>query len=546
MPSPILYDSGVNGTTLYLNRYFSGLLENATSVTLSDEIASYGIMELNSRNVVVNAGAAVINTQTGMYQYTLSNTINPNSTYVASWQIVTPYGTDYVATLINPIGTLATRGQIRASAARAMNLLIAEGVTTSATTNTIVDTSGSTGGLKSNSNSIYLFDNCYCLITTGPATGNWRETAQGAYAPSTGTLTLASPWDNAALPTADGGDKYEVYAGLTPSQWSLRDNASIVDFGLERCRFMRRAPLTLVVDGDMEANGTEAWTSVNTSLVKSAIEAVTYGSQSLIVINSSANGYAQSTPIQVIPHKGYSVWADYRCLTTTLSTASLQVWDLTNDQLIRTGNDEDNGVNFEGGRSQTGFSVPKDCYQIAIRLVGDEANAAIAWDNVIVVSSGRRRYNTPNWIQNRNQIMNFLVRDGGRPFEDRWSVVGFPQDVQEDPTAVNTFVIDIPNYGNGFPLFIIGEDSYGPMSGVSDNIMTACPLEWATYTSAREAYQYYFNELEGVALQRATSARIIVETLAQEKDKVYMPIFQSSVSFPFGMAGCEITRFPGY
>lgn len=540
MPT-ITYETSVNGNTLSLYRRYNGILANATSATLADSTNTFGIMRLDNQAITVSSGTAVTNPLTGIYQYSLSS-IDPRFSYVASFAVVNTFGTDYVAAVINQPGIITTRGQVRAAAARLMGLLVREGTTTSATSSTIVDSSTSNGGLVSNSDSPYLFDGCFLLMTSGPAAGLWRECSQGGYTATTGTINLAASFSTS--PTSGGGDTYEIYSGLTPDQWSLRANNSIVDFGLQRCRYLRRGPITLVTDGDMEASGVSAWTASSASLVKTVAEPVSTGAQALLVINNSTNGYAQSSAISVIPGHGYIAAVDYRCVGSNLSTATLQVWDVTNNALIIAGTDQDSGINFEGGRSQTAFTVPTNCYKVAFRLVGTQSNAIIAWDDLVVYTAGRRRYVTPTWIQNRNQIMRYQAREGNRPYEDSWYDVGWPQDIQEDPTAYNAFIIDLPQLSSQRPLYVQGEGQYGPMSGLSDNLPVSIPLEWAAASCARAAWQMYSRDLEEATVQRAVIDRSIIEVTANQLDNIYMPRYSSSIGMTEGYTGTEVLRMP--
>lgn len=520
-------------------RRINGVLTNASTVTLSDSTGTYGILRLDNRAVSVAAGTATSNPQTGIYTYDTS-ALDPTYTYVASWKIVSTFGTTYHTEVLNPQGTTVTRGQIRANAARIMNLLRAEGTTTAATSSTITDASTFDGGLAAASDSQRVFDGCFILMTSGPAMGQWREITPGVYNPAAGTLTVSPQWNPS--PTLGGGDNYEIYAAIRPDDWSLRDNYTVVDNALKRCRYVRRTPLTLVPDGDMESSGVSSWTPTTAALVKSTIEAVSFGTQSMLVINSSANGFAESQSIGVIPTRGYSVWADYRCVGSSVSTATLQVWDATNHALIQTGVDPDNGVNMEGGRITCSFSVPSNCYQITIRLIGAESNAVVAWDDIILVTAGRRRYPSPSWIKARDQIMQYQQRNGVRPYEDMFYNVGYPLDVQEDPSAVVTFMVDLPNSAV-LPVFVMGEAEYGPMTDTADNITTNCPLEWAMYSAAREAFVILVAGIEGATQAKVDADRTVVEARCAQLDRIYMPLYQSTVGIP-SWAGIPIRNMP--
>jgi hypothetical protein len=429
---------------------------------------------------------------------------------------------------------MPTRQQIRQEAAKLLGFLMAQGTVTSASPGSIADTSASTGGLRSTADSPYLFDGCYLLITRvgSPEYGNWREIAKQGYTPTSGTVAFASPFATGA----GVGDTYEIYAAFNPAQWG-----ECIDAGLTRCRYITRSPISLITDGDMEAADTSAWTGLNATLAKSLSDTVTYGAQSLVVTNTSSNGYAESTAYPCRPGAGYSVWADFRCVGASKSTASLVVWDKTNNAQIAASSGPDGGVNMEGGGITFGFTPPATCYQFSTRLSGAESGAVIAWDDVIVTSSSRNIYTVPSWITTRNQYGTVERRVGSRPFEYRWTDLGFPLDLEEDPTAMVTFRVNVPGEALTYPLFVRGDRPYGPMTSTLDSSSVACPLEWAKYAAACAAYDRYGRAISEASVKRERMDRADCEKKFYELGRQYMPNHPERIGFPEPWAGTTLT-----
>lgn len=398
-----------------------------------------------------------------------------------------------------------TRGAIRAAAADLCGLLLASGTATGGTASTLVDVSTTNGGLLSNIDSDQNYVGAYLLMTSGTELGKWREIS--SYAPLTGTLSLTG---NGFSTGPSNGDTYEIYAGLNPDQWSLSNTPkpSIVDAALKRALYLTKECLTRCPDGSMEASGTTSWaTTSNASVAKSTSDAITSGTQSLVVTNSGAGGYVQGANINVRPGSAGQVYACYRGTTTTLSTASLQVRDVTNNALIVTAQDIDSGVNFDGGMVSTGFTVPSTCYRIAIRLIGAEAAAVIAWDDVIVTLNDRRTYPLPSWVVKEANVQDLLMRSGNRPFAFDFISVGGPLDLDSDPTAVNTFMVNLPRGIGNSPVYVWGERPFGPMSAVADATVCTGDLEWLATEAASEAMTSYSKEIEQASQARITADR---------------------------------------
>lgn len=432
-----------------------------------------------------------------------------------------------------------TRGLIRREAARLCGLLAAEGTATGGSQSTLVDTGNA---LKGTDLSSYLFEGCWLLMTSGTEAGNWREIAKAPLSGTTGTLTVANPF----VTGPSSGDAYEIYAGLTPNVWSLRDNNAIVDNALRECRYLCRSPITLVTDGDMETSGTSNWTSSNATIAKSTTDVVTDGTQSLVVTNTAANGYAQSASVAVRPSAGMRVFVDYRCTTTTKSTATLIAWDVTNGASIYSSTGVDSGVSMAPSGIAFSFAVPATCYQVAFRLQGSESTAVIAWDDLIVMDDSAQRYTAPSWITDRTQSIEWLLRSGSRPRAYKWNPAGWALDLEEYPTAVTTFIVNLPPGIVQSPVYAFGEQSYGPMSATADSTTTAISLEWAMYATAAYAYWYYSKAVEQNSQGRIKMDQTRIERKLADIKRQHMPWqgMEHRIGFKYPWSGMTYSRMP--
>ncbi len=431
-----------------------------------------------------------------------------------------------------------TRGAIRAAAANVCGLLAKTGTATGGTASTLVHATGN-DALLSSLDSADLYEGLFLLLTSGVEAGNWREIA--SYAPLTGTLTTAEAFGTGP----SNGDTYEVYAGLTPNDWSLGGLTSIVDVGLTRCLYRTRSPITLVTDGDMETAGVTNWTASSSTLAKSTSEAISSGTQALVVTNTGANGYAQSASIGVLPSGSYQVWVCYRGRTTaTTSTGTLIVWDVTNAAQITSGTGPDNGVNYRGGAINIGFAVPSTCRQIAFRLQGTEAGAVIAWDDLIMMDPQANQYPAPSWVSTRDQLWACEVRSGNRPFSFTYGDAGWPLDIEDDPTAVTTFGLNLPRNLN-MPVYVRGTRPFGPMSAVADATAINVNFELAKYACASAAYDNYALDIEQSSQGRVHSDWSQVEMRLQPLLARYTPRIPARLGWREGWTGDNYSRLAG-
>jgi hypothetical protein len=262
-------------------------------------------------------------------------------------------------------------------------------------------TGGTTGTLVANAYPFYTartdantvqYANAEIRPTSGTEAGNARDIS--AWAPTTGTFTVGKAWATGPA----NNDTFDIYLrGVRYDQIKAATNRA-----LRERKYVTMTPLTLVPDGDMESSGVTSWgTASNTTATKVSTAGNLYrGTYSLFCNNSDANGYLPSAEIPVTESDQYNIEAVCK---QTIGTAKLIVYDATNSVEIENEGTEDEGL--EWAKIAYTFNVPSGCKKIVVRLLGEEANADIYWDNVILLRSGATEIALPDWITEPSQVL---------------------------------------------------------------------------------------------------------------------------------------------
>jgi hypothetical protein len=262
-------------------------------------------------------------------------------------------------------------------------------------------TGGTTGTLVANAYPFYTartdantvqYANAEIRPTSGTEAGNARDIS--AWAPTTGTFTVGKAWATGPA----NNDTFDIYLrGVRYDQIKAAVNRA-----LRERKYVTMTPLTLVPDGDMESSGVTSWgTASNTTATKVSTAGNLYrGTYSLFCNNSDVNGYLPSAEIPVTEGDQYNIEAVCK---QTIGTAKLIVYDATNSAEIENEGTEDEGL--EWVKIAYTFNVPSGCKKIVVRLLGEEANADIYWDNVILLRSGATEIALPDWITEPSQVL---------------------------------------------------------------------------------------------------------------------------------------------
>ena len=306
---------------------------------------------------------------------------------------------------------------------------------------------------------------------------NWDHTA-GKYdqTPPTGAAVATSVnyelWFLPVLPIAasEALGKYLIH--------------EIMDTALGKCAFVWTHYLTLVTDGDMESSATSSWTNSNATLSKST-STVREGIRSLRVLNSAANGYAESANIPVMESRSYVVEAT--CYAD-VGVPNLIIRNQTAGTTIST---EDPADSDQLGYEQTDLwirlhaqvDIPADCRNIRLRLAGEGASDDVYWENVIVRNVSATRELLPSWIEREEDVKQILYRPAGQqPEEEIWKPWSYRADVYASPVATNPQELFHPSTGE--ILAIRGLRPYPALTTIADAwatndaVSTSCPRDW--------------------------------------------------------------------
>jgi len=181
-----------NTATLRLENPDTGLPENATTVTLSDSTATYGIKQNSNDAVILAAGTAVTNAATGVYTYSYTAlSLSPTLTYTLVWKVVTASSTTYVTEIIRPADASRSLLGYRRKLASRLGLYgvyttSSASVASTATRELICSTLADLDSRVS----AERYDGFSAYITDGALLGQQRRVVRSGYTASSGTLLL--------------------------------------------------------------------------------------------------------------------------------------------------------------------------------------------------------------------------------------------------------------------------------------------------------------------------------------------------------------------
>jgi hypothetical protein len=209
--------------------------------------------------------------------------------------------------------------------------------------------------------------------------------------PEQGKLTVGTPFS--AAPAS--GDKYQTFRQLHPQRLlDFIDQILTNDLWLPAWQLLTEVP-----DGDMEQSNTTDWVGTNATVTKATAEPALNGSRWLSVATTSANGYAESGTIRVIPGKTYHLSALVRTSAAS-TTAELIAYDKTNSAAITS----KTSVLQNTARLWFKFAAPATCYQVSVRLANQENSKTSLWDDVVCFREGTKDIALPWWVKNEDQV----------------------------------------------------------------------------------------------------------------------------------------------
>jgi hypothetical protein len=287
--------------------------------------------------------------------------------------------------------------------------------------------------------------------------------------PSTGTLV-----PEASFTLAPGvGKAYEIHEKLHPTRLKQAINDILAEL-----RHQEILPLTLVADGDMV--GTVVATYWGNSNATPAYDTakVLFGTQSLSVAATAANGYAYpKTNLAVTPGETLLVWAP---VYGDQKQAELVLYDVTHSAEIEMGRHDEEGwalLLFTA-------TVPAGCYEVRPHLRTKINAGTTYWDHVGILKLADKVCDSPSWLtkdQDFIQLVSFPYGSGlTSPNAD--NAYKFWRYGPENRKVVNTIPaqrgvvplrLDLQDYPSQ-PLFVVGRRRYPSLTADTD-VSTADP-----------------------------------------------------------------------
>lgn len=281
-----------------------------------------------------------------------------------------------------------------------------------------------------------------------------------SYVASTGVFTMSSPFT--ALPDATA--TFDIYLrGL-----SINDLKAAVNTAFRKIMYPTLAPLTLVVDGDMDSIATTSWTVANSDVTKVTDANALHGARALRVLNSSALGNVYGTIINVVAGESYYLYALAR---PAVGTGNLHLWDVTNNVSLGSVATE-TGLGWQWMGFQA--SIPATCKQVRVVLLGTGTLDDVYWDDVILQHAGASEMVLPTWINTQGQI-DHIYRGypwgtaqawGEQPFSHEVKAFKYVTDLT-NPNNIQRIILDSPATG---PLWIQGRRYFEALTNYTDTV----------------------------------------------------------------------------
>ena len=305
------------------------------------------------------------------------------------------------------------------------------GAATSGSTTTIVDTTKLIGGGFSarDWSSTWMRISKDAGGAAAAPEGEIRPVGASGYAPSTGTMTIAT---NAPAWTAAvaAGDIYQLWRYPHP-----QDVLDILDNLLfEEMYWPSLTLLSELPDHDFEQSTlTGHWgTASNVTATLATAEPLAEGIRYLSLVTTSAAGYLPSVAMNVT-QDGTSVPSFFasalvRCSAAS-TTAKMIIYDETNAAAITVvGTQTYTGLGW--GRLWFTFTLPVTCKQFTVRLSNVENLVTTYWDEIVLFPTSASDIALPWWVREREQIVGVFelnMRNIGTSVADP-ALIGEPTD----------------------------------------------------------------------------------------------------------------------
>ncbi len=357
------------------------------------------------------------------------------------------------------------------------------GTLSGGTTTTGIDADGVTtyGAPISAGDDENRFLNAWLYVNAGTHIG--VERVISSYTPSTHTFSVA----DAVTGSYDSTDVYEIHSRMSRTEKVSVLNTVLTQYVWRRCE----QPLTLILDGDMEASGVTAWTAGGATLTKEASTGayVAGGTQSLKLVSTTSGASAQSTAIPANPGETYYCQVFVKGITAG-SALTLQPYDVTGSaDITLSGQKTSIQTDVDGGewwRLEGTFIVPDGCFSVAVRLQEAASGKTSYWDDLIVTNSRNVELPLPSWIQSDKHFEWVYVRDRLAP----WAAIPRPVrncEIIFDSTRTGGQTVLVSREAAGQPLYVVGKRYYEALA--TDAATTTAPPKWVKARTKVEIYR---------------------------------------------------------
>ena len=267
----------------------------------------------------------------------------------------------------------------------------------------------------------------------GPAVGEVsRILATGGFAPASGTVTVAPAFTAAVANSTDCLFYYSEH----PT--THRDAINRVLRGLAYETYL---PLTLVVDGDMEASGTTDWLTTGAATLSKIASPFIFGRQALQVVASGAAAGANTTVVPVIPRERLMASVPIR-FSSGSSAVTVNLLETVTATTIASAVISPNpGTGAVEQEARLQGSVPSGGSFGRIQVLTNTGAATFAIGPVSLLSDQRDRYTVATQIAERARDIKelfWLVEGPGTAqtnaflaFREKWRPISFAIETDE-------------------------------------------------------------------------------------------------------------------
>ena len=359
--------------------------------------------------------------------------------------------------------------------------------------------------LQDSGASASLWEGSWLHIHAGANAGQTRRVT--AYDPASGSLTVNRPFPL----SVDTASRYDLLRLASPEQIQQAVNDT-----LARCWHGVMAPVTLMPDGDMEADGVDSWKAHGAAVSKApAGQDSLAGAQALRVANTASDGRAVSQRLAALEGQRHllEVW-----VAPGGGTAVLTVRNATAATTLATRSER--GVQWRALRVP--FSVPAGCHELEVWLGGQEAQAVTTWDNVILVQAGRRQYPLPGWIERRQQVVEVWERRADAPGGGLMRASEWWRLAENPAAAGSPFWLEVAAAPEpGAALVIEALRPYAPLRGEAS--ATDAPADWIVQGALVEIYRRLKRDAPAADVARYDLLQREAAREFQQLSRLYQP-----------------------